>query len=72
MPDILNVNRRQPVQRYVNVIDSDYHYDDEKHKRNVQRMMTGCKKTLTTQWISQPSVDRLFSSSPFTRSAGYG
>ncbi|EHM47212.1 hypothetical protein HMPREF0880_02958 [Yokenella regensburgei ATCC 43003] len=44
MPTSLNVNRRQPVQRKVNLSDCDYHYRKKKRKRYVSRMMTGCKK----------------------------
>jgi hypothetical protein len=44
MPTSLNVNRGQVMQRKVNLSDSDYHYAAKKHKQNVVRIMTGCKK----------------------------
>ncbi|NCF04087.1 hypothetical protein DK872_02030 [Kosakonia sp. MH5] len=34
----------QRLQRKVNCIDSDYHYDNEKLKRNMTRIITECKR----------------------------
>jgi hypothetical protein len=35
MPDTFNVYRSQLMQRKVNSCDSDYHYANKKHKRNM-------------------------------------